>query len=387
MTQGTPVNPDVLRWARETAGLSVEDVAGKLGRKTIDAETVSAWEAGNGSPSYPQLETLAHVIYRRPLAVFFFPVVPHEETPQTEFRTLPDAVIDALPPGIVKLYRKAKLFQLYLEDLYEGRKPIELSLLDRFELDERSHLTSVAEAIRQALGITVEEQREWRSADTAFKRWREALEASGTFVFKDAFRNDDYSGFCLYSTNYPLIYVNNSMPASRQVFTLFHELGHLLYHSGGVDFRSREAVRSFQGYYRDVEVGCNRFANDVLVPQQVFDSLDPTVSETRFQELADYFSVSREVILRNYLDRRLVSPAYYEQMAAKWADEARGKRGTPGGDYYRNLRTYLGERYVDLVYTQYHRNKITLENVAEYLNVKAKNLPTLERTALEGGRP
>ena len=229
---------------------------------------------------------------------------------------------------------------------------------------------------------------EWRSAETAFKKWREALEASGIFVFKDAFRNNDYSGFCLYSDNYPIIFVNNSMPDSRQVFTLFHELWHLLYRSGGIDFRSRQATLSFRGYYLDVEVSCNRFANEFLVPPKVLDVLGLEISEARFEELAEYFSVSREVILRNYLDRGLVDANYYEQLAAQWAEQTAMKReGKPGrGNYYYSARTYLGERYIDLVYSKFYQNKITDGDVAEYLNVQAKNLPAFERLVLEGGR-
>lgn len=388
MTDSIPINPDVLRWARETAGLSLEDVAGELGRKSIDAQTIEAWERGAGSPSFPQLETLAHKIYKRPLAVFFFPVVPFEETPKTQFRTLPDAVVDDLPPAMVKLYRKAKLFQLYLEELYEGAKPVEMPFLDRFELDPNSHPASITGAIRKAIGISIEEQSKWRSADTAFKRWREALEASGIFVFKDAFRNNDYSGFCLYGEKYPIIFVNNSMPESRQVFTLFHELGHLLRHSGGIDFRSREAVRSFQGYYLNVEVRCNQFANGFLVPKEVLDSFELRVSEKDIERMAEYFSVSREVILRSYLDRGLVDEDYYDRMAAKWAGQARAKEdGKSGRSYYYNIRAYLGERYINLVYGQYYRNRITIDHIAEYLNVKVKNLPSLEHIVLEGGKP
>jgi Zn-dependent peptidase ImmA (M78 family) len=54
-------------------------------------------------------------------------------------------------------------------------------------------------------------------------------------VFKDAFRVDDYSGFCLYDDEFPLIYVNNSTSKTRQIFTLFHELAHLISHTSGID--------------------------------------------------------------------------------------------------------------------------------------------------------
>ncbi|MGA9363028.1 MAG: XRE family transcriptional regulator [Bacteroidota bacterium] len=387
MKEKLPINLDVLRWARTSLRLSPQEVAQRLGAN-FRVETLEGWEKGEGSPTYSQLERLAHDVYKRPVAVFFFPSLPEEDTPKTEFRTLPDTVVDELPSEIIKLYRKAKSFELYLEELYEGEKPVKTSLLDAFELNEKSQLAPITKAIRKALGVSIEEQTKWRSSETAFKKWRDVLEVNGVFVFKDGFRNDDYSGFCLYHGKYPIIYINNSMPDSRQVFTLFHELGHLLYRSGGIDFRSRHAVRSFQGYYSNVEVSCNRFANEILIPQEVFDSFEPRISESNFERLAEYFSVSREVILRNYLDRGLVDDTYYEEMAAKWTEEAKKakEQEEPGGIYYYNQKAYLGERYIDLVYGKYYQNKITVDNVAEYLNIKEKNLPGFEYWVMEGGK-
>lgn len=382
MKDKLPINRDVLKWARTSLRLSLKDVAQRLG---VKLEVLQAWENEEGTPTYPQLEKLAHQIYKRPVAVFFFPSVPKEETPMTEFRTLPDRVADDLPPEIVKLYRKAKSFQLYIEELCEGEKSVAASLLDEFELNEKSEFPFITEAIRKALGVSIEEQSEWRSTETAFKKWRDTLEANGVFIFKDGFRNDDYSGFCLYHQKYPIIFVNNSMPDSRQVFTLFHELAHLLHHSGGIDFRRREAVRFFQGHYLTTEVSCNRFANEFLVPQKVFDSFVPGISEADFEKLADYFSVSREVILRKYLDRGLVDADYYEKMASEWAAQTK-KKGEPGGNYYYNQRTYLGERYINLVYEKYYQNRISIDTVAEYLNLKVKNLPIFEHVVMEGGK-
>ncbi|KKL56723.1 hypothetical protein LCGC14_2242570, partial [marine sediment metagenome] len=39
-------------------------------------------------------ERLAYEIYKRPLALFFFPEPPEEETPKESFRTLPQEEID-----------------------------------------------------------------------------------------------------------------------------------------------------------------------------------------------------------------------------------------------------------------------------------------------------
>jgi len=68
--RATAVNPAILVWARERAGLSVGEVASRLGK---EPEIVTAWEAGEAFPAYGQLEQLAEMLYKRPVALFFLP--------------------------------------------------------------------------------------------------------------------------------------------------------------------------------------------------------------------------------------------------------------------------------------------------------------------------
>ena len=53
-----PTNPEVMEWARTTAGMSIDEVVAKVNRARVDAATVAAWEDGTKSPTYPQLERL-----------------------------------------------------------------------------------------------------------------------------------------------------------------------------------------------------------------------------------------------------------------------------------------------------------------------------------------
>ncbi len=109
MGQMIPVNPDVLRWARETAGWSLEDVALKMQK---DIDTVSAWERGEAAPTYIQLEKLAYQIFNRPLALFFFPAPPEEKTPKRSFRTLSEQVVFRIIPRLRLLFRRARAMQI-----------------------------------------------------------------------------------------------------------------------------------------------------------------------------------------------------------------------------------------------------------------------------------
>lgn len=67
------VNKDVLIWAREGLNLSQEIVANRMGKKV---EEIQAWEDGTDYPTYAQLEKLTYTIYKKPLAIFFFPEPP-----------------------------------------------------------------------------------------------------------------------------------------------------------------------------------------------------------------------------------------------------------------------------------------------------------------------
>ena len=271
MSEPIPVNPDILKWARETAGLSVDDVVRKMKRKRVTAETVLSWESGEGSPSYPQLERIAYGIYKRPLALFFFPEPPQEETPKQSFRTLPEYAIERLPERIRFLIRKARVMQLNLAELYDNANPASRHIVRDLSFDPRVSSEQMAATVRDYLGIDLVRQSRWKNSEEALKVWRDALEEHGVFIFKDAFKVDSFSGFCLYDEQFPIIYVNNSKPKNRQIFTLFHELAHLLFRTGGIDTPLDDYLDHLEGDSRRIEVLCNRFTGEFLVPGRDFE--------------------------------------------------------------------------------------------------------------------
>ncbi len=379
MTEMLPINKEILKWARVSLNLTMEDVAGRMGKPV---SFIQEWENGISSPTYSQLEKMAYQIYKRPVALFFFPEVPEEAAPKADFRTLPERMIESLSTRIVQLYRKAKVLQMNLEELYEGKAPEGSGFIDKFSLDATTNIVDFTERVRGVLGVDLEKQFAWSNQEVAFNEWRNSLEKNGIFVFNDAFRDETYSGFCLYDERYPVIYVNNTLPASRQIFTLFHELAHLFYKSGGIDFRSTEVTDTFPKPYRQIEQNCNRYAAEILVPKKVLMRMALTVSEERISELANQFSVSREVILRNYLNLKLIDERKYRDLAGKWIKEAKTAVPSKGGNYYYTQRKYLGEKYTHLAFHQYYQNRIGLETLAQYLGMKVKYVLNFEHFAL-----
>lgn len=381
MTETIPVNKEILVWARQSMGLTIDDVAKKLDK---EKDVIISWESGLSAPTYPQLEKLAYQLYKRPVAVFFFPSIPKESSPKTDFRTLPGTITDTLSPDIIKLYRKAKVYQINLKQLYEEKSPDSI-LTKYFTVDEDTEISLLCREIRNYLEIPIHDQFSWKSYDIAFKNWRNALETKGIYIFKDAFQNNNYSGFCVYDEEYPVIYINNSMAISRQIFTLFHELCHLLFHAGGIDFINSDVIANTDNKYKYYEVKCNEFAGEFLLPDDVFNHEHLSVDESNIEKLAKKYLVSKEVVLRKFLNKSIIDKNIYSNKVNEWYEESliQKSKKPSTGHYYNTQKAYLGDNYISLVFSKYYQNKIQLDKVSDYLNVKVKNISTFEHFAFK----
>jgi Zn-dependent peptidase ImmA (M78 family) len=241
----------------------------------------------------------------------------------------------------------------------------------------------MAQRVRDYLDVSVEDQTSWPSDEAVLDNWHQILLDVGISVFKDAFRDSDYSGFCLYDDEFPVIYVNNSSPKTRQIFTLFHELAHLIFQTSGIDTPSDSFVECLPDHERDIEIICNRFTAEFLLPEEVFQEVfaGKEPSESTAEELANRFHVSREFIYRKFLDRNLIDDDTYSEAAQRWADQF---TGGSGGNYYYTRIAYLGENYINLAFRQYYQNRINDVQLAEYLDIKPRYLSTLEEYFARG---
>jgi Zn-dependent peptidase ImmA (M78 family) len=374
-----PVNKKLIEWARKRAGFTLEEAAKKFSH-------IAAWEAGTSFPTYPQLESLADE-FKLPVAVFFFPEPPTLPPIRESFRTLPDAEFAQIPRQVRFLLRKAKAFQLNLAELTQGRNPASRLITRDLDFPDDISIDGMAGRVREYLRITLADQSAWPDDETALKAWRQSLHDVGIFVFKDAFRVEGYSGFSLYDDLFPIIYVNNSSTKTRQIFTLFHELAHLVFHTSGLDTIDDSYIPRLAGRQKRIEILCNQFAAQFLVPEAAFNEAiaGHDRSERTAELLAARFHVSREVIYRKFLDRLWIDQAEYARAAQEWAGQ-RQPGGGGRGDFYWNKISYLGRDYIALALSQYYQNRINDAQLAEYLDTKPRNVGVLEEYFSRGSQ-
>lgn len=383
------VQPALLKWGRETAHLSLEEVADRFKKP---ARLIADWESGADAPSYAQLEKLAYELYKRPLAIFFLPSPPSEPKPEADFRALPDADLRRLRRETVFLIRQAWAYQASLVELFGGRSPIAEPLWRRVGLDASKPVAPQAAAVRAALGVPEPGAGEWGAADgdLALKRWRKAVENGGIFVFKDTFKQSEISGFCLEHPELPLVMINNSTTKTRQIFSLLHELAHVLMSRRAISTFDDAPLRQLPPAEQRIERFCNRIAAEILVPARDFAAQTAglphnveTLAQDRFAALALRYSVSREVILRQFRDAGRVSQTFYEQRKREW-DGQRDQRANAGGSFYNTKGAYLSERLLGEVFARYGRRQISIDEAADFIGVKAKQVDELESRFLKG---
>ena len=374
------INSDILKWARERSGYTVEAIAAFLKK---DVSIVNDWESGERALTYVQLEKLADK-YKRPIAIFFFPEPP-EEPNIAENLALRSSDNTPLEPRIHFLLRQAYARQLSLMELNMGTNPAETKIFHDLQARPNDSAIALAQQVRAYLNVDVTTQADWATAVKALENWRDCIEEAGIFVFKEAFQDGSIDGFCLVHEEFPVIYLNNSRPPVRQIFSLFHELGHLL-------LGENDITRGISRKSGKVEMFCDRFAAEFLVPSDDLKTrLNFSVYDDKaVEKLANYYKVSRPVILLKLVNKGILTEENYWQKIDQWTDEYEhhlkkkaDSKPSSGGSYYNTLTTYLGPRFMELAFGKYRDGHCSIEQLAEHLNVRVKHLPQLEDCLLK----
>ncbi|OIP04981.1 MAG: hypothetical protein AUJ97_01920 [Bacteroidetes bacterium CG2_30_32_10] len=377
------IEPSILIWARESLGLTLAEVALKLDK---DRDTIQQWEYGNAYPTLAQLEQLAYKIYKRPLAVFFLPKAPKETTPKQDFRTLPDNEITNLSPELRLFIRKAKHHQLVLKQINDDKNPVIKPIHKEFIFEIKLNTNKTANKLRDYLGITKRLQQGFSDSDEAYKYYRNIIEQNGVFVFQYPLK--EARGFSLMDKEFPVIVINSGDTSNGKIFSLFHELCHILFNIGGVfrDFYSEELKQN----PNQIEIFCNQFTSDILLPKN--ELLDENLvlenrnnfewTEETLCEIAKTYKVSKEVVLRKLFDLGKTTQEFYIKKRNLWNDKYKEKieqKKKTGPTYHTTNFSHLGKNFVLQVLTNFHEGKLSSSQVADFLSIKINRITDYEK--------
>ena len=378
------VNPKILIWARETAGLNTADAAKALGMSAEDRLT--AFEAGLEAPSRSMLVKMASK-YRRSLLTFYLDTPPRKGDRGQDFRTVSaarsvaaDALVDAL---IRDIKARQELVRTTLEDEDE---PVSLSFIG--SLNTNDGVEKVAAAIQAGLKTTLAEYRRQKSSEEAFSLLRERAEAMGVFVLlignlgshHTTIPVEVFRGFAIADQVAPFVIINDQDAKTAWSFTLIHELAHLWIGATGVS-----------GYWADIAVEkfCNEVTSQFLLPIQEIKDLQLPKDIS----VNDAIAVIAQFASSRYISRPMVAYRLHRSGALDWEkwraidgklqemfqrEKAQRKEKERGGDsgpsYYVVRRHRLGKALLDFAERSVAAGSLSPVKAAKVLGVKPRSV-------------
>ena len=376
-------NPDVFRWARESAGLAPEEAARAIG---IVPASLAAIEHGKKVPSRANLANMARV-YRRSLLTLYLPAPPQKGDRGEDFRTVvaersvaAEADVDAL---VRDLRVRQSLVRTVLED-EEGSR-----LLDFVgSASMKDGIASLCKLIEQQLGLTRTEYRTQSNAEAAFALLREKTEQTGIFVLlagnlgshHSAIPVEAFRGFAIADPLAPFIVINDGDAKAAWSFTLLHELAHLWLGATGVSGGGAQEQK--------IERFCNDVAGEFLLPLSDVETinvsgLDKDAQIALIADYAAHWRISRQMVAyglykanRITLDTWRVLEAAIREM---WVAERRREREIArskktGPSYYVIRRHRLGHAMLDFAYRAMGAGTLSPVKAAKVLGVKPRSV-------------
>ena len=343
------VEPAVLRWARERAGLDFADLEGRFPK-------LADWEAEAARPTVRQLEDFARAT-RVPFGFLFLPEPPEMGLPFADFRTVESRRPQGISPELMDTIHLMRRRQNWLREERMEAEAEPVSLVGAATLSDDPEATG--REMRRAVGLDEGWARRVPTWTAAVGELRNAVEALGVMAVVNGIVGNntrrkldegEFRGFALSDPHAPLIFVNGADAKSAQMFTLAHELAHLWLGDAG------EGLSGFQGVQPDggdVERFCDRAAAEFLVPAAEIRTAwrDVADDDAPFEKLARRFKVSPVAVGRRAMDLRLVERdaffSFYHDYTQR--ERRQGLTGTDGGDFYNNQNTRVGRLFASHV--------------------------------------
>lgn len=366
------VNCDVLIWARNSLVLSKAKAAESIGISLARLEQI---ESGK-SPSIEELKEMAKT-YKRTIATLLLQKIPVEKTMPKDRRTVNSEMLDVFHEKTVMAARKARALVASLIELKE-----ETGLpFQKFEFKANIEDSPVSTASHLRQLWKLDDYRQIENINQALDAYIEHVESLGVAVFQLSLPQDNLRGFSIIDEPMPVIVIKKSNEQSTaKIFTLFHELGHILLNDGGF------CDISFDNKAQKIEKWCNAFASEILVPATNLLQMEVVKKyasnnvkiwvKNDLIELANYFHVGPLAILRCLLENNLTTSAFYKEKHEIWNKPTFGFSTIHDG---RNIPKEIikerGRTYINLAFKAFDQNKIDLKDLSDFLGVKLSYIP------------
>ncbi len=354
MSVRVPVSAEVLHWAVERAGWSEETVYSRF-------PSFGSWLSAKTAPTLKQLQSFAQATHV-PFGYLTLQNPPEETTPIPDFRTRGDEQRDEISPDLRDTIYICQRRQNWYRDfaIAHGFEPI--ALVGSASIS--TPVEQVADRLRTAIGFGIKQRSKFRTWNEAFRELIDLIEDAGVLVAVNGIVGSDthrtlnpqeFGGFALVDNYAPLIFINAADTKAAQIFTIVHELAHIV--AGESALSDAGVAKSDHDTH---ERWCNQVAAEVLVPRANLPEAFKGTSDTaELERLATLYRVSTLVVLRRLHDIDLIKwdeyrTRYREELKRVQEKAKQAKDRSSGGDFYKVQPFRLSRRFARAVVTDTH---------------------------------
>ena len=347
-----PIRPEVNRrifsWAIARMGASETDVSATY-------PNFSAWQTGERRATVKQLKDFSNS-YNFPFGYFFLQNLPEQETSEIPFFRSANVQVSAENENVNETVRILKERQEWLSAYLRDSGAEPNALVGAYEHSDNAD--TLIQGIRKLFNLSDDWNLKLKTADDVLRLLKDKLEEYNVVVvFNSVVNNNGHKpipvslcrGFCLIDDITPFIFVNSADSKKAQVFTLLHELTHIL-----ISFSAGFGECGIEYFENAKETLCDTVAAKLLVPE---DLLQHYAQEMTNTELSELFKASELTILRRKLDSSLISKD--EFFAAYNKLPIYKKTGAGGGNFYLTAQKRIGVKLLTALNNALHERVIT----------------------------
>ena len=339
------VNPKLLTWARERAGIGQSDLLRKF-PKLVE------WERGELRPTFKQLENFAKAVFV-PFGYLFLADPPEEKIPIPHYRSERDAPPRNPSPDLLDTIYTLERRQVWMRRHLIEQGCARLPYVGSATVHDS--VEAVVDNMRDILGLDpnwAEGQHTWQEALACL---RDRMERAGVFVVSNGVVGNnthrrldvsEFRGFVLADEYAPFVFVNGADAQAAQMFTLAHELAHVFFGSSAAF-----DLRQLQPAADATEKACNRVAAEFLVPSHALRQHWERAKRTDdpFKFLGRRFKVSVVVAARRALDADLIDGPTFRAFYADWQSREHKTTSAGGGNFYNTQNMRVGVTFASAV--------------------------------------
>ena len=328
------IQPNLLRWVIQRAGISEE--------KAIETfPLLNGWLFQEKQPTLNQLKKFAAKFYV-PFGYLFMSNLPIENIPFPMFRGEAGQQ-DHFNLNVYDTVMNVQARQEWLEEYLEENDIKTCNFIGSITTK-----TSISETVRRLRSILNLDDR-WAfslaTPDAAVSLLGQKIEDTGVFLaYNGVVGNNTHRplkvsecrGFALVNEKAPYIFVNSADSKSAQLFTLIHEVAHLMLgvsagHAGS-EVLNHEATENY----------CDMVAAEFLVPASVLREI--WINDTK--SASRRFKASELVVARRAHDLCLMSDTEYKAFWAMYSQrQLRIKKKSTGGSFYLTSVKRVGRNF------------------------------------------